>query len=419
MLHRNIVCAIVCALQRLRAHSNKGATMSSLSSTLANLMRQKRKWYATLPSAANAKVYGENGRGASHLIETIDFGSNPGRLRMFSYCPPGLPAGAPLVVALHGCTQNAAGYDRGSGWSELADEYGFAVLLPEQQRSNNPNLCFDWFLRGDIERDQGEALSIREMVAHMLAAHDLDDRRVFVTGLSAGGAMTAVMLSTYPELFVAGAIIGGVPYGAARNVREAFAGMAGTVRTAEQWGDEVRGASGHDGPWPSVSIWHGTADPTVRPVNAEELAKQWTEVHGLGAMEPRRDDLAGHERLTWSGPSGVSVEMITIAGMAHGVPVDPTEEAGGEVGPYFLDAGIASSRHIAAFWGLIPEEALSRPRTAPAAPRLTGVTLPAMTGPLVAGAVLAEVAPTEAPSLEPVDVNEVITKALRTAGLLR
>jgi len=99
---------------------------------------------------------------------------------------------------------------------------GFALLLPEQQRTNNPNSCFNWFQSGDIERGHGEAASIRQMVATMVSDHGIDPARVFVTGLSAGGAMTPVMLATYPEVFAGGAIIGGLPYGAATNIAAGF-----------------------------------------------------------------------------------------------------------------------------------------------------------------------------------------------------
>jgi poly(hydroxyalkanoate) depolymerase family esterase len=98
--------------------------------------------------------------------------------------------------------------------------FGFALLLPEQQRTNNPNGCFNWFQTGDIERGHGEALSIRQMVSKMVSDHGIDPARVFVTGLSAGGAMTSVMLATYPEVFAGGAIIAGLPYGAANNVQQ-------------------------------------------------------------------------------------------------------------------------------------------------------------------------------------------------------
>src|SRR5690348_8187575 len=98
-----------------------------------------------------------------------DFRPNPGQLKAWVYVPESAPPGAPLIVVLHGCTQSAAGYDDSSGWSRLADQHGFVLLYPEQQRSNNPNLCFNWFSADDASRGKGEARSIREMVA---AVHD-------------------------------------------------------------------------------------------------------------------------------------------------------------------------------------------------------------------------------------------------------
>jgi poly(hydroxyalkanoate) depolymerase family esterase len=137
------------------------------------------------------------------LTEVTGFGSNPGALRMFEYVPTD-PEPA-LVVVLHGCTQTAASYDFGAGWPTLADRHGFVLLLPEQQPANNAKNCFNWFLAGDIERGRGEAMSIRQMGEKMIVDHGIDRRRVFVTGLSAGGAMTSVMLATYPDVFAAGA----------------------------------------------------------------------------------------------------------------------------------------------------------------------------------------------------------------------
>ena len=105
---------------------------------------------------------------------------------------------------------------------------GFALLFPEQQRSNDPNLCFNWFMPGDSRRDLGEPLSIRQMIDTLARSQRSDPRRIFVTGLSAGGAMAAIMLATYPELFAGGAIIAGLPYGCAKTVPNAFDRMKGS-----------------------------------------------------------------------------------------------------------------------------------------------------------------------------------------------
>ena len=173
------------------------------------------------------EIYGRNSSpGArSPLVEIDGFGTNPGALRMFAFVPEALPRASALVVVLHGCGQTAAGYDFGTGWSTLAKRYGFALLMPEQQASNNANTCFNWFNPGDVARGRGEAASIRQMIARMAADHKIDSRRIYITGLSAGGAMTSVMLAAYPDVFAGGAIIAGLPYGIAGNVREALGGM--------------------------------------------------------------------------------------------------------------------------------------------------------------------------------------------------
>src|SRR5262245_33341790 len=111
----------------------------------------QRKFESLLASARNRAGRSPSGpaRTPSRLRELTGFGGNPGNLRMFAYAPQRLSAGAPLVVALHGCTQIAEEYDYGTGWSSLADDLGFAVVYPQQQPANNPKNCFSWFLPGD------------------------------------------------------------------------------------------------------------------------------------------------------------------------------------------------------------------------------------------------------------------------------
>lgn len=309
-------------------------------------------------------------RRSSPLVKTPDFGPNPGNLQMLGYRPPGLAAAAPLVVVLHGCTQTAAAYAEGAGWLALARRFGFALLCPEQKAINNLNRCFNWFHAGDAVRGGGEAASIRAMIAHALSEGDLDPARVFVTGLSAGGAMTSVMLASYPEVFAGGAIIAGLPYGAAGGLQEAFAAMVhGVVRTGPDWGDRVRAASDHAGPWPRISIWQGDADATVNPVNADEIAKQWRDVHGLGAAPARAQDGRGYRRWIWTDPHGEPVvEAFRIAGLAHGAPLATAGADGyGAAGPFLLEAGISSSLEIAEFWGLT-EVAAVKATVAPVRP---------------------------------------------------
>ena len=216
------------------------------------------------------------------LREIAAFGSNPGNLRMFAHVPPGLGEKPALVVALHGCTQSARAYAVGTGWCDVADRHGFVVIYPEQQPSNNPKNCFSWFVPADTARDSGEALSIRQMIEKAVSEFGIDQRRIFITGLSAGGAMASVMLAAYPEVFAGGAIIGGLPYGSASNVQEAFDAMFNDrMPSARALGDRVRSAPKHEGRWPRISVWHGTADAVVKPSNAEHIVSQWIHVQSL------------------------------------------------------------------------------------------------------------------------------------------
>ncbi|TXC72842.1 PHB depolymerase family esterase [Sphingomonas ginsenosidivorax] len=305
------------------------------------------------------------------------FGRNPGELRALIHVPAGLPSGAPLVVVLHGCTQSAGAYDQGSGWSALADRFGFAVLYPEQQRGNNPNLCFNWFFPADTRRGGGEAESIREMVVAAVERHRLDAARVFVTGLSAGGAMTSVMLATHPEMFAAGAIIAGLPYGTANTIPEALERMRGQGHDRAGLRDRVRAASAHGGPWPAVSVWHGTADRTVNATNAALIVEQWRGIHGV-ETPPVTERVDGQVHRKWHDKAGRPVvEEYAVSGLGHGTPIATSgDEAYGVPGPHMLEAGISSTYRIAASWGIVPAMAPTRARSSteapvPAAPRQT------------------------------------------------
>ena len=348
------------------------------------------------------------------LSDLTTFGSNPGALRARTYVPKGLKDGAPLVVVLHGCTQNAAGYDAGSGWSQLADRHGFALLFPEQTRANNPNLCFNWFQPEDIRRDAGEALSIRQMIAAMVAAHAIDPARIFVTGLSAGGAMTSVMLATYPETFAGGAIIAGLPYGSASNMPQAFDRMRGHGRPdAAALAALVRGASAHQGPGPTRSVWHGSADATVSPANADAIVAQWRLLHGVDARPSRSDIVDTYPHHVWCDRNGRAViEAYSITGMAHGTPLATDgEDAVGEARAHMLEAHISSTRHIAAFWGLTGAFA-GEAAEAEAATSHTA-SLPAR------GAIPLHPRREAAPPHTAAGVGKVIEDALRAAGLMR
>jgi poly(hydroxyalkanoate) depolymerase family esterase len=410
-------------------------------------LAQNIEFLRRLPKMNGINGLGDFGWGArqplhSPLAEITGFGTNPGDLRMFSYVPENLQPVTALVVVLHGCGQTAAGYDLGAGWSTLAKHYGFALLMPEQQSSNNGQGCFNWFSPEDTTRGSGEACSISQMITRMVTDHRIDPHRIYVTGLSAGGAMTSVMLATYPELFAAGAVIAGLPFGVATNVREALSGMFQTpARPAGELGDLVRNASDHRGPWPKISVWHGSADRTVNPANADEIVKQWLDVHHLPSAPMSEGTVDGYPRQIWWNADGETlVESYTITNMAHGTPlgIADNDERYGAQGAFMIEAGISSSYHIANFFGLtewirppkeiVREVAKEAAKKASAeAPKQPAKKIPVTSAqPAPIPDIAAVLWPLATLKREPprpqrsgIDVSGVITRALTAAGLMK
>ncbi|MCQ1578690.1 extracellular catalytic domain type 1 short-chain-length polyhydroxyalkanoate depolymerase [Streptomyces parvus] len=331
------------------------------------------------PGAAGASAAEPaQARAAAALERVTSFGANPGGLSMYVYRPAALPANAPVVVALHGCTQGAQVYSDNSGLNTFADRHGFLVVYAETTTVNNAGKCFNWFQPGDTRRGRGEAASIRQMVAHAATAYGVDTGRVQITGLSAGGAMTSVMLAAYPDVFAAGAVVAGIPYGCGTDVVSAFGCMSpGVDRTPAAWAQAVRDAHpGFAGPWPRVAIWHGDNDATVAPRNADELRDQWTAVHGLGQTPDRTSTIGPNstrrsEYLAADGGAS-AVEVNRVPGIGHGTPVDPgsgAEQCGATGTQHFIDS-VCSSYWITRFFGLdgttTPEPPVDPP-TEPAA----------------------------------------------------
>lgn len=321
---------------------------------------------AQVQAQAQAQVAASGATAAVGLEKVGNFGANPGALTMYVHRPASLPANAPVVVALHGCTQDAQTYADRSGLATFAERHGFLLVFAETTSANNVSKCFNWFQAGDNRRDQGEAASIRQMVAHAVTAYGADAGRAYVTGLSAGGAMTAVMLATYPEVFEAGASIAGLPYDCTKDTSPFICMNPGVDHTPQEWAARVRDARpGHTGPWPRLAVWQGDSDTTVTPRNADELRDQWTAVHGLG-QSPDRTSAIGpngtHREQYLAADGSVAVEVDRVPGIGHGTPVDPGtgEQSCGQAGPYFLDS-ICSSYWVAEFFGL------SEPGAGPAA----------------------------------------------------
>lgn len=200
---------------------------------------------------------------AAELQEVTSFGSNPGNIRMFVYVPDRVASPAPLVVAMHGCGGTASFQLSTSGMRSFADQLGFIMVLPQ-----HPGPCW---------ADGTTATSIKSMIDYTKATYDIDDRRVFATGISAGGFMTNVMAGRFPGVFTAASAWSGTPFGC--NLYTCALGLS--QQTPQQWGNAARTANpGFDGPWPRMQIWHGTQDGIVQSMNAQEMMEQWTNVHG-------------------------------------------------------------------------------------------------------------------------------------------
>jgi poly(hydroxyalkanoate) depolymerase family esterase len=281
--------------------------------------------------------------GGGALEEVSAFGDNPASLKMYVHAPAGKTPSA-VVLALHGCGQTAADYVN-AGWNDVGDREGLVIVYGEQTAANNSLRCFRWFDPPQIGKE-GEAKSLASMVT---AAHaKYGTKRAFVTGLSAGGAMTSVMLAAYPELFEAGAVMSGIPYKCATSPVEALACMKVKSQSADAWAALVPKMS--TGPAPRVSIWQGEADNVVRPANREELVKQWAKFNGVAETPGETKTEGGATHALHKDASGVvRVESWSISNMGHGVALDPKSGCG-KAGAYALDVGLCSTERAATFF---------------------------------------------------------------------
>jgi poly(hydroxyalkanoate) depolymerase family esterase len=290
----------------------------------------------------------------STLREVREFGPNPGGLKMYEYVPRHVVPSPPLVVAMHGCSQDANDA-ASSGWNDVADELGFVVVYPQQSILNNPFQCFNFASpTDDIRRGHGENESIKEMVDKAKAEHGVDPKRVFVSGVSAGAAQAALMAAIWPDVFAGAATFAGVPFDCASTVTETLDCVQdGFDHGAAYWGDKVRAATPfYAGPWPRISIWHGSADTTVAPQNRTQLIRQWTNVHGISQTPSATDTVDGYPHSVFASASGEAVvETYDIIGMAHGVPITDDGSCG-TTAEFAVDMGICGARRVAEWFGL-------------------------------------------------------------------
>jgi poly(hydroxyalkanoate) depolymerase family esterase len=197
--------------------------------------------------------------GAAFRAEVLADASGPRDYRLYIPASAGGKRDLPLVVMLHGCTQTPEDFATGTGMNALAEEFGCLVAYPAQPGAANANKCWNWFRPEDQARGKGEPASLAAVTRRILHDHPVDPARVYVAGLSAGGAAALIMADAYPELFAAVGVHSGLPLGAAHDIPSAFMAMR-------------NGAAGDRLARPKpVIVFHGDADATVHPRNARSI----------------------------------------------------------------------------------------------------------------------------------------------------
>ena len=264
-------------------------------------------------------------------FEAFEFRSGAGSRAYKLYVPAHpMPGPRPVVVMLHGCTQNADDFAAGTQMNRLADEHGFLVVYPEQPQQANPSKCWNWFRRQDQMTDAGEPELIAGITREVTRTHGADPGRVFVAGLSAGAAMAVVLGETYPGLFAGIGVHSGLPYGSAHDIPSAMAAMKGG-RSGLPGGRPLPGAAATVRrkavqAVPTI-VFHGDRDHTVQHSNAEAIVQQAQDAYrahsggaGLTASTLAHTASGGHRcsRTLWADGQGqVRLELWTVHGAGH------------------------------------------------------------------------------------------------------
>jgi len=278
-----------------------------------------------------------------------EFGANPGELTASYF--QGAKNNHNLVVLLHGCVQQGQTLAEQTGLQALAKTKQFSLLIPQQSQSNNIKGCFNWFSEQDIEKNQGESLSIKNMITTVNAKQNFNN--IYIIGLSAGGAMASSMLVNYPELFSAGAIIAGIPYPCADNLITAIACMrSGPSQDPTELTQRVKQKNSSANHWPALSIWTGNQDMVVNPKNSQQLALHWAQLT-QSAQQPTITHHQGYKISQWHGlQQKVNVELIEVENMAHGIAVAPSLSDSSSEAPFVINTPISTVLHLLAAWNL-------------------------------------------------------------------
>lgn len=296
------------------------------------------------------------------LVEITNFGANKGNLEMYVYKPINNNMKVPLVVVLHGCVQTANEIAEQSGWNTIADANNFMVIYPQQKVENNLNKCFNWYENSDISKNDGESNTIKEMIQYAIQNFDIDPSKIFVTGISAGGAMSNVLMANYPDLFKSGAVLSGIPFKAANDLATAYAAMQGKVeKTPEEWVASIRNNNlNYEGKYPRVVIFHGIDDPFVNIKNAEIIEMQWKGIHKIDSQPtivPKFNENSDITKTTYFKNNCPVIVKYEINNLGHAMTVDPGTEKqqGGNMARFAVDKNFHTTYWTAKFFGLISD----------------------------------------------------------------
>ena len=301
---------------------------------------------------------------AEALIKIDSFGTNPGNISMFLYQNKVKEDSLlkPLVVVLHGCSQNAKEVAELTGWNKLSDLNDFMVMYPQQNFPNNPNGCFNWFRGNDINKGKGEGESIFQMITYMMNNYPIDKNRIFITGLSAGAAMSVVLMATHPQIFSAGAIFAGGAYKLATNQIASFNVMVGNkdITCYELANKVVMQNVDYKGKYPKMIIYQGLNDPIVNHKNARLIINQWTTVNNADTFPDKTDTCFNNisditRYLYFKNGTETCVIYYQVKNLGHRLLIKPGEkiDEGGKTGLFGVDRGFNSTFQTAKDFGLI------------------------------------------------------------------
>ena len=261
------------------------------------------------------------------------------------YIPRHLPEGGrALLVMLHGGTQDGDDFAAGTRMNDLAEEHGFIVAYPSQSKAANASLCWNWFAPEHQKRGAGEPSIIAGLTHEIVASYGVDPDRVFIAGLSAGGAMAAVMAATYPEMYAAIGVHSGLPYRAATDLPSAFAAMRGGAGPRGRRARKPRGAA-VDSPRVRTIVFHGDADNIVHPSNATGIVGASKVGESIDRAETRSSDGRTYTRTVIRDQSGAAVvEDWLLHGSGH------AWSGGSADGSYTDPSGPDASREMLRFF---------------------------------------------------------------------